>query len=131
MSEESRIQGLTTNICWRIASSYELYPFKTDPLSVGSSPEPVLFGKLSQESYDCHCSILVRVREIDLVTEYDQPFAGLLGSQNHPIDCLIVLAVVLELFHDETRVGGRGEVHEDHLELWKCLQSRHQCHGLS
>lgn len=122
VSQESRVEGLTTNICWRIASTDELDSFQADPLPVSCSPEAVLFGQLPKEGNDGHCSVFVRIRQIDLVTEDDQPLAWLFWSKDYAIDCLVVLAVVLELLHDEAWIGRRGEIYENHLEFGQCFE---------
>ena len=123
MSQKSRIERFTTNICWRIACSNKLNSFQRDPLSISSPPEAMLLSQLSKESNDGHGRIFISIRKIDLVTEHDEPFTWLFGSQDNSAYCLIVLAIMLELFHDEARVSRRGEVDEDHLKLGESLQS--------
>ena len=131
MSQESGVQWLTSNVSWRIASTDELDSLQANPLPVSCSPETMLFGQLSEEGDDCHCAIFVRIRQIDLIAEDYQPLAWLFRSKSDAIDCLVVLAIMLELLHDEAWVGRRREIDEDHLELRQCFKRRHESHGLS
>ena len=121
MPQETGIQRFSANICRRIAGADKLDPFERDPLSISSPPESMLFGQLPEEGDDSHRGILVGIREVDLVAKDYQPLAGLLGSQNNAADGLVVLAVVLELLHDEPGVGRGRKVDEYHLELWQSL----------
>jgi hypothetical protein len=120
--QETRVERFTADVGGRVAGSHELYPFQRDPLPVSCSPEAMLLGKLPEEGDDSHRRILVSIRQIDLIAEDHQPLAGLLRSQHDAAHSLVVLAVMLELLHDEARVGRRGEVYEDHLEFRKGLE---------
>lgn len=105
MSQETRIERFTANISRRITGSHELNAFQTDPLSIRSSPETMLFSELTKESDDSHGTILISIRKVDFITEDNQPLAGLFGTKHNATDGLVVLAIMLELLHDEARVG--------------------------
>lgn len=77
MSEETRIEGFTTDISGRVTGTHELDAFQTDPLPISSPPKAVLFGELTQESNDSHGAVLIRIGQVDLVAEDYQPFTGL------------------------------------------------------
>lgn len=121
MPEESRIKWFSADISGRVASPHKLDSFQANPLFVSRPPESMLFSKLSQKGNNCHCAILVGIRQVYFVTEDNQPFTWLFRSENDSRDCLDILTIVLELFHDETGVGRRGEVDKNHLEIGKCL----------
>lgn len=91
----------------------------------------MLLGELPEEGDDSHGAVFIGIGQVDFVAEDHQPLAGLFWSQDDAADCLVVLAIMLELLHDEAGVGRGGEVDEDHLELRQRLEGRHQSHRLT
>ena len=72
---------MTTCICGRVAGTYELDSLKRDPLLILRPPVAVLLGNLSQECDHCLRAILICIREIDLITEYDKPLIGVVRTK--------------------------------------------------
>ena len=82
MSQESVGEWMSSYISGRVTGTNELDSLKADPLLVRVSPEALLLCELSQEGDDSLGVIGIDIGKIDLITEDDKPFVGLLRSQN-------------------------------------------------
>jgi hypothetical protein len=67
-------------------------------LFVTGSPEAILFSNLPQESNYSLRAVLVCFGQVDLITEYNEPFVGLQGGHNQATVSLFYFAVVLKSF---------------------------------
>ena len=130
MPQKPIAQQTSAHIRGWITRAYKRNLFQLYPRAI-LSPIPALFTQLSQEGNHLHGIILIRFWQIDLITEDNQPFIGILRTQEHPFGGLIKLTVVFKLFHNEVGPSSGGKIDENHFTGGKTLQSGHQSHGFS
>ena len=127
-------KGFPARICGRIASSNKLDSLQPDKLLLLARPspvEPVVLHHLPQEGDHPLGAVVVHVRQVDLVTEHDQPDAQLHWREDHSVGSLSILAIVVEGLEQELGGGGRAEVESNDLHVRKGSQGREEGHGLS
>ncbi len=70
---------------------------------------------LSDERDDSLCAVLVHVRQIDLITEQNQPLAQLHRGEDNTVGGTAVLTVVIKGLQQQLWGGGTGEVQTHNL----------------
>ena len=60
-------------------------------------------------------TILVQVREVDFITEEDDPLAQLYGGHDHSIGGATILTVVVKCLQEKLWRGSTGEVKSNNL----------------
>ena len=95
MAQETMGQWFPSRICRRVASSYKLNSLQGDPSLIRGSVEPTMLHKLPQEWDHPLCSILIHVRQIDFITEQNQPFAQLKNKNTNECSVILVNSIVI------------------------------------
>jgi hypothetical protein len=101
MSQESVGHWVTAGVCWWIACTHEHYSLQGYPsLVMLRAIVTILFGDLTKEGDGCLCSIVILCGQIDLITEYDKPFACLLWTGLISSVGFLGVTVLLECLQD-------------------------------
>ena len=90
-----------------------------------------MLNKLTQERDCTLCSVFIRSRQVDLVTEDDKPTTNLGRAQLDTIDGLLVLAILLEGLDEQVGSRRTGEIEADSLHVRKFAESAEECHGFT
>ncbi|GKT85477.1 hypothetical protein Ct61P_03327 [Colletotrichum tofieldiae] len=131
MAKESSAKRRTACIGGRVASADELDTVEGNPRLVGGSPESIVLDKLTQEGDGSLCSVFIGGRQVDLITEDDQPSANLGRREHDSVQSLLVLAILLKGLDEEIGRCCAGEVETDNLHVGKLTKSAEQRHSLT
>ena len=73
-------------------------------------------------------TILVQVREIDLITKQDNPLAQLYGGHDHSIGGAAILTVVVKGLQEQLWRGSTGEVKTNNLKTGRINSIKRENH---
>ena len=103
----------------RITGAHKLNAFKLHPGLIGGAVEAAVLHHLAKERDDPLRAVFVHVRQVDLITEEDQPLVQLYRGEHDAVGRAPVLAVVVEGFQHQFWRGSTGEVQANNLERKK------------
>jgi hypothetical protein len=109
-------QWFATRVSWRIASTDKLDAFQFNPRLVRSTIKASMLNYLTKEGNHTLCSILVQLRQVDLIAEQHEPLVQLYWSQHKAVGRLAILAIMVKCLQQKLWGRCTRKVQANHLQ---------------